>query len=145
MALHTSTAPATAEQKRRFVVIKDLGCIACRIGLIGYTPPEIHHLLSGGIRRGHDQTIGLCPWHHQGVCAEGVSKRQMAERFGPSLKHSPGAFHEAYGSDDELLARQNGLIQIAAPMQYREPEPERRRRRGSTATPSKIIPRDQAR
>ena len=67
MTLHNSTGKATKAQQARFERIKEIGCICCLKTLYVYEPPEIHHITDCGRRRGHDYTIGLCPWHHRGV------------------------------------------------------------------------------
>lgn len=75
-------------------------------------PLEIHHLLSGGRRRGHSETVCLCRWHHQGdkTLGDNVSLARQALIFGPSLAKEPRRFRELYGQDDELLTRQNQLV-----------------------------------
>jgi hypothetical protein len=100
----------TAADKARFDAIRDLGCIACRIeGNPQPLPTEIHHLLSGGRRRGHAFTIPLCQWHHQGDVTPGIKPRAMYACHGPSLRLASREFHETYGSDDKLLAQVNEL------------------------------------
>lgn len=44
----------------RFRALQKLGCIACRQRGV-FSQPDIHHLLSGGRRRGNRYTIPLCP------------------------------------------------------------------------------------
>ena len=87
---------------RRFQRFQDIGCIACRQHG-EYRQADVHHLLSGGRRRGHEFTIPLCPYHHRNV---GVG-------IGPSLACGSKPFHEAFGSDEELLARTNRLLAAA--------------------------------
>jgi hypothetical protein len=107
-----STGKPTAAQAERFELIRENGCVACLIyGL--ETWPEIHHLTVGGRhgqkRRGHDYTIGLCSWHHQGN--PGFNSRDMCELvYGPSYALQPKLFRETFGQDDFLLAYQNRLI-----------------------------------
>lgn len=109
--------PTKAEQKRMERIV-ELGCVACWIvGRKRPIPAEIHHLLDGGTRRGHSATIGLCSWHHRGVCRpEGIG---WSERnLGPSLvahassETSGGKqFRARFGTDDELLEFQNRLLE----------------------------------
>lgn len=81
---------------------QEIGCVACR--KMGYfSLADVHHLLSGGRRRGHDFTIPLCPWHHRGIEPPPVD-------VGPSLANGSKPFRAAFGSDDELLAEVNRLI-----------------------------------
>lgn len=68
---------------------------------------DYHHMKSGNIRRGHEYGIALCVWHHRGHPLPGLNSRQMRELFGPSLMDGSRLFHETYGNDDELLAKQN--------------------------------------
>lgn len=67
-----------------------MGCIACRERGFGYVPPDIHHLLSGGVRIGHDATIPLCAHHHRGHAPAGMTQAQAALVLGPSLAHVRG-------------------------------------------------------
>jgi hypothetical protein len=104
-----STGTPTKAQIERFEAIHRLGCVACRMrGLV--RPTEVHHMTIGGRhgqkRRGHDETIGLCEYHHRGVFPEG----EMTARFGPSYYHDARSFRETFGDDDTLLAYQNDLI-----------------------------------
>lgn len=106
--MKTSTGSPTKADVARFHAIQAIGRICCRKrGL--HRECEIHHLLSGGRRIGHHATIGLCPWHHRGALIEGFDK-QLSEVRGPSLARGSKPFHEAFGSDVELLAYQNTLL-----------------------------------
>lgn len=112
--MHKSKNP-TKSQIKRFQCISEIGCIACiledeyRRG----TPPDIHHLIDGGKRQGHDFTVGLCPWHHRGIPILSMTKTETQEIAGPSLAISPHQFHKKYGSDSELLSYQNELLAMA--------------------------------
>lgn len=108
---------ATKAEKARMARIVELGCVACRkdFAQCPHTPwdlakGEVHHLLEGGVRRGHSFTVGLCGWHHVGRVPHGWVVPHMAEWFGPSLYHDARAFHARYGTDDELLKFQNDLL-----------------------------------
>lgn len=100
---------ATARQRRRFQALQDMGCIACR-QLGHYRQVDVSHLLSGGRRRGHDATIGECPWHHRGVPPDGMSTGQAEQALGPSRARSPRRYRERFGTDDELLAMTNDYL-----------------------------------
>ena len=104
-----STGSLTKSDKERFLSLTLIGCIACRFHG-KYRSAEIHHLLSGNKRRGHEYTIPLCRFHHQGDPDFGWTANEMAQRIGPSLARESKAFHIAFGSDDELLERVNELI-----------------------------------
>ncbi len=117
-----STGKPTAAQQRRFDRIKDpdpmtgTGCLIAHILDVGWIPCAIHHLLCGGHhgqkRRGHDYTIGLNDWSHQGrpLTEYGWSAEDCRRILGPSFAIEPNAFREQFGSDDELLALQNRIL-----------------------------------
>lgn len=71
---------------------------------------DAHHVLSGGKRRGHLYTLGLCPWHHRGICPGIYPGTAAATRaLGPSLANGSKPFHDTYGTDDQLLELQATL------------------------------------
>lgn len=112
MSLHTSTGAPTKAQEARFQQIKlEAGCVCCRLRGLGYAPPEIHHLIEGIRRIGHDATVGLCPWHHRAVPHQGWSREACRETFGPSLAEGSKPFREAFGDDEFLLTAQNRILQ----------------------------------
>jgi hypothetical protein len=72
-----------------------LGCICCyQFG--GWVHPEVHHLISGNRRMGHNWTIPLCPFHHRGV-SSGLF-------YGPRIALSDGGkiFVATFGNEREL-------------------------------------------
>ena len=103
----------TKAQVKRFERMKMLGCIACRkYGVLMYCGPiEAHHLLSGGMRRGHSETVPLGRFHHRGMPLDGKTTKQMTEYFGPSLRLESKRFHEVFGDDSSLLAETNALLE----------------------------------
>lgn len=111
-----STGKATVAESARIDRVKRLGCVCCMINRtwgvpMAYTGTcEAHHLLSGGRRRGHDATIGLCRWHHQAVPPRPMHEREAIALYGPSVATGSKPFHAMYGSDDELLEFQNALL-----------------------------------
>jgi hypothetical protein len=110
--------PAWSDQEAaRARRIREIGCLACHLEGLGRRPTQIHHLTEtgrhGGRRRGHAQTVGLCPWHHQGHPLEGLTASETALRLGPSLAHQPRAFRERYGRDDDLLTAQELALAVA--------------------------------
>lgn len=107
---HSTGKPTHAEQAR-FVAMKYDGCICCHIDGNGYAEPDIHHLKSGNVRRGHRFTLALCIWHHR-ACP--VAFLESAKPMGPSLANGSRTFHEHYGSDDYLLSLQNERLKVAA-------------------------------
>ncbi len=96
----------TKDERRRMERIVELGCIACRKEGI-QQPAEVHHLLDGGVRRGHSFTVALCAWHHRGQLYLMHDTDGMTDNFGPSLFVDSRSFHATYGSDEELLTYQN--------------------------------------
>lgn len=78
---------------------------------------DYHHCLSGGKRRGHAYGYGNCQWHHVGIpWLTGKAKTERAI-LGPSLKLESKAYHERFGSEDELIAIQNTLLEKYKEMQ----------------------------
>jgi hypothetical protein len=116
---HSTKPPSSADQAR-FEILRRIGCTACYInrmtGLasaqLAHRNLEIHHLLSGGRRIGHEATVCLCHYHHQGKRLPFVEYgyREQALVFGPSLEREPRRFREVYGADQELLNFQNKLL-----------------------------------
>lgn len=91
----------TKAERVRFRKMFDAGCICCKILGI-YTPPQMHHILVGGHRSGHLNTIPLCLYHHQG----GMAPHEM----GPSLAHGSKPFVAHWGTERELLEMVNEAI-----------------------------------
>jgi hypothetical protein len=83
----------------RFDKLQRIGCIACHILGI-FSQADVHHILSGGRRKGHQNTIPLCPWHHRGV----------GSGQGPSLANGSKPFHATFGTQQDLLTKVNELI-----------------------------------
>jgi len=91
-------------KKERFNRIVGLGCIVCKLHYGVTTPCCIHHLTgikfrSAGKKASDDNTIGLCPAHHQ-----------YGDNDNPSIHARPVQFAEKFGSQEILLARTNELI-----------------------------------
>jgi hypothetical protein len=112
-----STGSPTKTQRKRLHEVTHRDCLACTLNRGWSLAPayvggcDAHHLLSGGRRRGHDATIGLCPWHHRGVRPSDCPSDAVArDLYGPSLANESKAFHATYGSDEELLALQNKML-----------------------------------
>ena len=108
----------TKSEQARFDNMKDLGCIACILDGeiepfgIGYAP-DLHHMLSGGHRIGHEATVPLCQWHHKGVLNDGLnhSEAYLLKHIGPSWHKHRRAFRERYGSDAELIETVNKYLE----------------------------------
>lgn len=115
-----STGKPTKEESAYIVACKDGFCVACMIrseqpdcpsGFELHPGGDFHHLLSGGIRRGHMFGICLCAHHHRNIPNWGWSDKEMEEYYGPSLAAGSKRFHAAFGSDDELLDRQRRYLE----------------------------------
>jgi hypothetical protein len=107
--------PATKAELAHLARVKALPCLACRrrfqhgfYDQCGVT--EAHHLLVGGRRRGHMHVVSLGSWHHRGQLLPGWTKAEMEEGYGPSLANGSKPFHEAFGSDADLLAETEQLL-----------------------------------
>ncbi len=111
------TKPILKADRARFELLKQMPCIACvRAGktILFCGETEIHHLLSGGRRIGHQATVPLGAWHHRGVLRGAAGRSAMIGLFGPSLADGSKPFHDKHGTDSELLAETNRRIQLEA-------------------------------
>lgn len=94
------------EKKERFNTLSRIGCIVCRVHHGIYTPPIIHHLCGldstreglGG-KADDRETLPLCPNHHQHG-GKGISYHDAPEQW-----------EKKYGTQMELLAMVNGIIE----------------------------------
>lgn len=96
-----SDTPTKADLAR-FDALHRIGCIACLKAGSGYRAPDIHHILSGGFRMGHQFTLPLCPEHHRFPSTGAV--------VGPSLADGSRVFAAKFGTQMELLAEVNARI-----------------------------------
>ena len=104
--------PATAQQQQRMERIKlYTGCLPTLI--LGYPNRhcEVHHIVDGGRRKGHDFTYGVSPWFHRGH-GEGKSNASMTNQCGPSMAVNPREYRLAFGSEDILLATQDFALEL---------------------------------
>ena len=94
----------TKAEKAWISRITQLGCIVCAIQGRGFVQPEVHHILSGGRRIGHLETLPLCsPGHH----------RNAQAWTGEVSRHPTKAqFEERYGTEAELLEKTLQLLAI---------------------------------
>jgi Recombination enhancement, RecA-dependent nuclease len=101
---------------RRCQRIAEIGCLACR-RRGWYQAPDVHHFnldgKAGQKRLGNESTVGLCPYHHRGQPFYGKTLAWCRRVVGPSLFHESTEFREEFGTDSELLAEQNRLIDEA--------------------------------
>jgi len=111
----------------RFEAIKQYcGCLACILTGHLDVHTSIEHITESGRRIGkdssqHEATVGLCMWHHFGVCSGCRSTQSQTGEFGPSLAHGRYAFEEFFGDELKVLKPvQDFLLQLFAD----EPWPE---------------------
>lgn len=108
----------TKAERERMGKVKRKGCLCClQLGL-EHDPDgpmvEAHHLLEGGIRRGHGFTVGLCSWHHRGrLSINGWTLAMQREYLGPALSEGSVPFHERWGNDEALLEQQARILGIS--------------------------------
>ena len=103
----------TKADKQRFDAFRKVGCVACRKRGIK-SQADVHHLLSGGRRRGHQYTIPLCPWHHRGEPPDGMAATDALWVYGPSLARSSRRFRAEFGTDAVLLRQTDLLVGMVA-------------------------------
>lgn len=113
-----------AYRSLRFEAFGRMQCMCCRANeslgfwqvplIMGLIKIERHHLNSGGYagqkRLGDEYTIPLCSWHHRGVIRPQWTRITMIASYGPSLAGGSKPFRETYGTDAELLAKTNLLL-----------------------------------
>jgi len=101
----------TKDDKRRFQLLPQIGCICCKSYGIHNEWVQIHHIVEGNKRLGHQYTLPLCYWHHEGVPPEGLTREQAEARVGPSLK-SKKKFNSVFGGEMELLSYTNQFLVV---------------------------------
>lgn len=110
--------PATKAELAHLGRVKQLPCVACQqhfqrtneLAVMQCGVTESHHALSGGRRRGHMHIVSLGSWHHRAIPLQGWTAAEMEAFFGPSLANGSKPFHESFGTDEELLALTNQLL-----------------------------------
>ena len=109
--------------RARTQAIKEVGCIVAHLRGIEFIPCAEHHLTTGGRhgqkRLGHDHTVGLNDWSHQGypLTQYGWDADECRRQLGPSLAIEPDAFRAMWtesGNAEEaqaaMLAFQEELL-----------------------------------
>lgn len=104
------TKSPTKAQQRRMNLLPQVGCICCKQYGIYNDFVQIHHIVEGNKRLGHDATLPLCVWHHEGTPPGDWTREQTERKIGPSLK-SKKRFNERFGGELELLEQVNELLQ----------------------------------
>lgn len=104
---------------KRSPLVRMLPCVCCSIeGISQPYPTQEHHLNSFGMhgkkRRGDEQSIPLCEYHHVGRLPEGMDSGEAMFKYGPSWARSPKKFREEYHGDDFLLSMTNNYLERGA-------------------------------
>src|SRR3990167_2206808 len=113
--MNHSTKRPTKAQQARLDALSAMPCCCCEIGQPNRT--EVHHLVDKGTRElsgGHDAKIPLCGWHHRGVLKEPSKywpSSVMRDHYGPSKALHGKLFSEVYGTDRELLAMIDAVLE----------------------------------
>ena len=110
--MKTSTGKATKAQQARFEKLIELGCICCRKNFGMWRMPEIHHIIDGGRRLGHDQTLPLCRYHHQGQYPDETSTFSMLLDAGWGPPGPPGRrdWVAEFGTELDLLRQLDQIL-----------------------------------
>jgi Recombination enhancement, RecA-dependent nuclease len=99
---------------KRLEIIHRLPCMACvKEGQAQPNRTEAHHVVSQSYRKhsgGHQATLPLCSWHHRSEPIMGQSKTEMGFIYGPSLETSKAFFVKRYGTELDLLANIDKVI-----------------------------------
>ena len=96
--------PANKANKRRFEIIREIGCIICKKDSY-FSPPQIHHITGCRTQEDHKRTIGLCYYHH-------MADQQYPKSTNYISRHPrKKMFEMRYGTEQELLEYQNRLIE----------------------------------
>lgn len=101
----------TADDEARIEIIKVIGCICCLINGNGWRYAEWDHFTVSGFTTSHQDTAGLCLWHHRAICEEGMTTSKMTAKYGPSKAKGSVTFHNFFGTKEFLLGYQNKLIE----------------------------------
>ena len=113
MGLHPQLGALTEKHKKRLFFIREIGCVAC-ILRFGVASPggDGHHAEdeASGRAYSHDAMICLCPWHHVAKVPPGFNRRSAESHFGPSRHGHAVLFVATFGTDQQLLEKQNALL-----------------------------------
>jgi len=123
--MHSKAKPPTKSERKRWDLFREIGCVYCWLflGHRGFEA-DVGHLLDGGVRRGHSETVPSCFYHHRGILPTGCPDRATARRdLGPSLTDGSRPFRDRFGSDDRVLALVNRLIDEALAQAGAKPVP----------------------
>jgi Recombination enhancement, RecA-dependent nuclease len=105
----------TKADAKRLEIIHRLPCMACaQNGSDTGMRVEAHHIVDKGYRKhsgGHQATLPLCQYHHRGEPSPILlHKSAMLLAHGPSLADNKKAFIARYGTERQLLANIDKVI-----------------------------------
>jgi len=109
------TARITDLDRKRFEAIRSIGCVCCLAKGFPDAAVTVEHITDRGRRYPdeHQHTIGLCEWHHLGICLPGADPLKMSGSMGPSLAWGRTPFEATFGDEYDVLLRfQNWLIEV---------------------------------
>lgn len=109
---HSTRKPRIADIER-FAKLRAIGCIVSRIYFNRWEPAEIHHLVEGRKRLGHQFTIPLSPWFHRGIPPlPNMRPSEATKEIGPSLALSKRDFVSRFKTERELLEETDKLLSV---------------------------------
>lgn len=103
---------ATKADRDRWALFRHTGCIVTRLKFGVYNDYDVHHLVEGGRRLGHQYTIPLNPWYHRGVPPTDMTVADAEEFYGPSLARNKRAFAAAFKTERELLEIVDAMLYV---------------------------------
>lgn len=113
---HRAIGTATQAEQAYQDAQRASGCAMCL--LLGKPrnacgPVRVHHRTTGDLhgqkQLGHDATVGLGDWHHQGIPVGALQADRMRLLYGPSLHHHKRDFVELL--QDRLGERSTDALQ----------------------------------
>lgn len=103
---------ATKADRERWQLFRHIGCIVTRHKFGVYNDYDVHHLVEGGRRLGHQYTIPLNPWYHRGVPPMEMTMAEAEDFYGPSLARNKRAFVAKFGTERKLLETVETMLYV---------------------------------
>lgn len=118
----TSLSSPTRYEQRRINAMLRLGCVACAVLDIPFAEVELHHMLSGNVRMGHEYTLGLCAGHHRGqfttvqrvLIPEVAREKKILGDALVAISDGRKAFSRVYGTERELWEKVQQRLHLPA-------------------------------
>lgn len=113
MGMHPQLGSLNDKHLRRLHFIKEIGCVCCHEVFGAMSPGgDGHHAEDeGGRAFSHSAMICLCKWHHVGTVPPGLNRHTALDVWGPTRHKHHTMFRERFGTDLELLEKQNALLE----------------------------------